>query len=132
MRYAVAHAITLETESCCNCNIVFAIPSHMQQRLKEKGGSFWCPNGHEQHYTQTEVTRLREKLAEQTREATRMAERARAAELAEQAAADREIATAKELRRVKKHVQAGVCTCCNRTFPNLARHMATKHKDAIA
>lgn len=31
--------------------------------------------------------------------------------------------------RIKKRIAAGVCTCCNRTFKNLARHMANKHPD---
>jgi uncharacterized small protein (DUF1192 family) len=29
--------------------------------------------------------------------------------------------------RTKKRVAAGVCPCCNRTFENLARHMAGEH-----
>ena len=28
--------------------------------------------------------------------------------------------------------KAGTCPCCNRTFTNLARHMASKHKDVGA
>jgi len=32
-----------------------------------------------------------------------------------------------ELKRVKRRINGGVCTCCNRTFTNLARHMKTKH-----
>ena len=29
--------------------------------------------------------------------------------------------------RIKNRIAAGVCPCCNRTFQNLARHMANKH-----
>ena len=29
--------------------------------------------------------------------------------------------------RISKRVKNGVCICCNRTFADLARHMATKH-----
>ena len=28
-------------------------------------------------------------------------------------------------------VSGGACPCCNRSFENLARHMATKHKDYV-
>lgn len=122
MGYAIPKQITLETEECCNCGIAFAMPDYMMRRLKNEGGSFYCPNGHGQHYTKSEITRLREKLDEQTRAATQMAERARNAEAAEQRAA-------KEMKRLKKRASAGVCPCCNRTFQALARHMKTKHPE---
>ena len=32
-------------------------------------------------------------------------------------------------RRIEKRIHAGVCPCCNRSFPNLQRHMAAKHPD---
>lgn len=31
--------------------------------------------------------------------------------------------------RLKNRAKAGVCPCCNRTFQNLARHMASQHPD---
>ncbi len=31
--------------------------------------------------------------------------------------------------RMRKRIQNGVCPCCNRTFQNLARHMASEHPD---
>jgi len=34
--------------------------------------------------------------------------------------------------RIKNRVSNGVCPCCNRTFANLARHMANKHPDYAA
>jgi hypothetical protein len=34
--------------------------------------------------------------------------------------------------RLKNRAAAGVCPCCNRTFAQLARHMATKHKGFTA
>lgn len=122
MSYAIPKQITLETEECCNCGITFAMPDFMMRRLRTDGGSFYCPNGHGQHYTKTEVMRLREKLDEQTRVATSMAERARSAEAAEQKVTN-------EMKRLKKRASAGVCPCCNRTFQALARHMKAKHPE---
>ena len=113
MGYAIPNQITLETVTCCNCSVVFAMPDYMIKRLQERGGSFYCPNGHSQYYTKSEVQRLREKLDEQTRAATQMAERAKAAE--------------QKMKRMGKRVSVGVCPCCNRTFQQLARHMKAKH-----
>lgn len=34
--------------------------------------------------------------------------------------------------RLKNRIGKGVCPCCNRTFQNLAAHMANKHPDFTA
>lgn len=86
----------------------------MRARLKLNGEWFYCPNGHRQHYTQSESDRLRGLLDEANRSKTQLA--------ANYAALQR------EHNRVTKRVSAGVCPCCNRTFQNLARHMASRHK----
>lgn len=122
MGFALRQEVVLETEECCKFGMMFAMPAAVRQRRLEDGGSFWCPNGHEQHFSKSEVQRLREKLDEQTRAATRQAYRALAAEVAERRAKA-------ELKRVNRRVSAGVCPCCNRTFQNLARHMKTKHSE---
>ena len=31
--------------------------------------------------------------------------------------------------RMKNRIKVGVCPCCNRTFQDLAKHMASQHKD---
>lgn len=115
---AVQQSIDLETEDCCNCGVMFAMPASMRRRLQERGGSFYCPNGHSQHYTETEVMRLREQLSAQVRMATQNLDRALRAE-----------ALAKEKDRKLCRVHNGVCPCCKRTFQNLARHMKTKHPE---
>ena len=38
-------------------------------------------------------------------------------------------ATKGVVTRLKKRAIAGVCPCCNRTFQQLAAHMAHKHPD---
>ena len=105
----------LETAECCTCHMIFAMPADMKKRCREVGGDFHCPSGHKQSYTKTELDRMRWKLDEQTRVATEQAARAARIE--------------KELARVKKRVQAGICTCCKRHFVNLERHMKSKHPE---
>lgn len=36
-----------------------------------------------------------------------------------------------EIRRQAKRSAAGVCSACNRTFQNMARHMHTKHPELV-
>lgn len=122
MGQTITNLVTLEAISCCECGIVFAMPDYMKKWRLCDGGLFYCPNGHSQRYSESELQRVQKKLADQTRIATQMAERARLAESSEEAAR-------KKLKRAEKRYAAGVCPCCNRKFQSLARHMSTKHPE---
>lgn len=120
--------MSLQTKICPVCGIQYAAPEEFfEARYKKKnsggdGHNWYCPNGHSLMFTESladKIARERDLLKQQL------------------AQKDDEIAgwkrekekTDKELRRVKKRATAGVCQCCNRTFQNVARHMATKHPD---
>jgi len=113
---------SLETVTCYKCGVLFAAPTYFMIKRREDTGIFWCPNGHNQAFVESETHRLRQQLDNQIRTATEMAERARVAEQARQK-------SDAQLKRLNKRVAAGVCPCCNRTFSNLARHMKTKHAE---
>jgi len=51
-------------ETCANCGLVFAmLKSHRDKRLKDHK-SFFCPNGHGQHYIgKSEEEKLKDELA---------------------------------------------------------------------
>jgi hypothetical protein len=120
---------TLIIEHCCNCGIAFAMPEDLQSRLKTKGGSFYCPNGHGQHYTTAENQRLQTELANAKRWEKMANERAsRAEQEAEHFKASRN-AYKGQLTRVKKQIVAGLCPCCDRRFPRLEEHMREAHPD---
>lgn len=118
--------VVLVTEECCACGVLFAFPSELQDQLRRKPGpagkQFYCPNGHPQHY-------LGKSMEQKLREAEQA--RANAEEEARIAWAEAQQAKA-EIKRQAKRASAGVCTCCHRTFQNVARHMATQHPDAVA
>jgi len=119
MGYAVAHEQTLETEECCSCGVVFAMPRSLQKQLRNNHAYFYCPVGHSQHYTgETETERLRKLLEESTRSKTALIEEKARVE------AERD-KLAKQARRIKR----GVCPCCKRNFVELGRHMKTKHPE---
>jgi hypothetical protein len=112
---------------CCDCATPIALTVDQERRLRESGATFYCALGHAQSWRETELDRLRAKLAEQTRIATIQAERAAAAERAEQTAVDQMKAAAREAKRLERRAKAGVCPCCQRSFVALRRHMAAKH-----
>ena len=128
-RQDIRYTTTLETLSCGTCGIPFAMPEDMHDKARKTGESFWCPNGHNISYHQSENAKLQRQLAD----AQRQRDNARAAydrERDRAASAERSASAYKgQVTRIRKRVGNGVCPCCNRTFANVGRHMATQHPD---
>lgn len=111
--------------TCWKCNTTYFLPIALFTAAKASPSiSFYCPYGHSAHYpdglTETDKMRRRAERAEQNIEYHRN----RAKQL------ERSVSAHKgQITKLKKRAKAGVCFCCNRTFQNLQRHMATKHAD---
>lgn len=138
------HTLTVEqkliTETCCNCGMLFAMTSDFKEdRLKRRPNDnmFYCPRGHPQHYTgPSAATKLQQQLDEERR--LRQRAEQNVAMWADDAREARERAEKERRRangykghatRITKRAKAGVCPCCNRTFKQLANHMANQHPD---
>ncbi len=116
--------------SCFKCAVPFGIPTALYNSCIAQGPAqeFFCPNGHGQVFRESELTRTQKRLASLQAMTDRIG-----AELRDERAAcarEREAhgKTTKKLTRLKTRVAHGVCGACNRTFKNLADHMATRHK----
>ncbi len=117
--------INLETILCCNCGVPFGMTDDYQQRRRADHATFYCPAGHPQSYHgKSAEEKLREQLAEKERALTA----AKCAEMNERNAREK---VERKMRRQCRRVHAGVCPCCNRTFKQLAAHMAQKHPDFV-
>jgi len=115
--------VEFATIVCSDCASIFAVTTKFQAERRASHKTFYCPNGHSQYYPgKTEADKFREAA----NEAQAQANAARHA-LAVKEKELRELAEAK--RKLEERISAGVCPCCNRTFANLHRHMATKHPD---
>lgn len=126
----VVYDVILDSEVCCECEMLFAIPHTYRLRLRKSHALFYCPAGHAQHYIDAnDEDVLREKL----RKAEARADEWRAEydqEWKARKATERRLSAAKGvLTRTKKRIANGVCPCCNRTFQNLANHMKGKHPE---
>ena len=115
---------------CCRCKTSIVLPEALYKAAKTSTRiTFYCPYGHEQHFVEGEtdldkMRRERDRLAQRVAEWTDEARRER--ELRE--VAERRAAAARgQVTKIKNRVGHGVCPCCNRTFENLARHMANQH-----
>ena len=127
---AVHAFVTYEDSGpCAECGVSVWLPANMLRQRREKGGTFFCPNGHSLAYTETEVKKLRaelelkqkqldsrQKSLEWERQRTKTAEKSRDAYKG-------------KVTEIKNRVGNGVCPCCRRSFQNLRRHMSCKHPD---
>lgn len=129
MTVEINRVVTLMTEECCACGVIFAMPDSLQRKLRASSEWFFCPNGHRQHYTETEAQRLQKQLDRERR--TREAYQSDARMLRGQRdVAQRSAAAYKgQATKLKKRAAAGTCPCCNRTVAQLAEHMKTKHPE---
>lgn len=131
MKTIELYGLTMDVHLCITCGIPFTIPLNVIEKHRENGGFHSCPNGHQQGWEKSRSTREKEKQEqEQTRrERDKLKQQIAQKDdeiLAEKAKANK---LNKELSRQSKRVHAGVCSCCNRSFQNLKRHMENKHKD---
>lgn len=109
------------TATCYSCGVEFASPLIAKRR--DDGESFYCPNGHQQHFTKTEATRLREELERVRRDLDWQKSQRQTVE--KRLIAQRGLTTRAKNKLARVH--KGVCPDCNRSFQNLAAHMKTKH-----
>jgi hypothetical protein len=120
--YTLNATQTLVTEECYRCHIVFAMPQDFQRRaLDDHSISFWCPAGHCQHYTGKTTTQREKDRAEWFARQLANREEDIRSEKASHAV------TKGKLTKARNRADKGVCQHCNRSFVNVARHVASQH-----
>ena len=121
---AVNTFVTLEPITCYLCGVAFGVPAYLKENRLDDHESFYCPNGHRQHYTgPTEKERLRKSL-EVANNSRDFYSRRLDAEVRSKRAIRAHLTRAK---KKLERVAHGVCPCCHRSFENLRRHMSAKH-----
>lgn len=131
--------MSLEQRHCPICFIEYAAPATLIAARRQDGKSFYCPQGHELVFRDSDYDRIRRERDQLKQEAARLAEEAefqrRIAAAARDArkAAERSAAAARgQVTKLKNRASAGVCPCCNRSIRQLALHMKTKHPEFVA
>lgn len=127
--FAFVLADRFELIYCYSCRIAFAVAADVRARWREKGSTFYCPNGHDQHYCESDVQKLRKQLERTERERTWAQDNAKSERLAREATERRLIGQKSAKTRLRNRIKNGVCPCCTRSFINLREHIKTKHPD---
>lgn len=126
---ADAGRLDLYVSDCPACGVVFGMPADLEQRAREDHRTIYCPSGHTMSFSGP--TQAEKDVAAANARANRLATALQAqrdqAEAARHEAAE---ARASEIR-LRWRVGNGVCPCCQRTFPALASHVATKHPEFV-
>jgi hypothetical protein len=128
----------LAVVNCATCGVTYAIPESFDRSARRYHGdepSGWkicCPFGHTWWYVgETETEKLKRQLRsarDNSAYLTSRLDQTKASLRAQKGAATR---ARNERRRQLERIAAGVCPCCNRSFTNVRRHMASKHADVL-
>lgn len=121
---------------CYQCKVAIPMTAEVNEMLIQSHRTFYCIWGHPNVYIQGESEadklrregdRLKQSIAEKddaiARARTQRDEQAGLRQTAERSAA----AYRGQVTKIKRRVGNGTCPCCNRTFVDLARHMAGQH-----
>jgi hypothetical protein len=125
----IEYGTRLTAITCGNCHIPFGLPAAMLKARQEDGGYFWCPNGHQIHYYETELDKLRKEKDRLQRVAESRAESLRITRGQRDAAQRSASALKGVVTKTKKRIGNGTCPCCNRHFANVERHMQSQHPE---
>ena len=121
--------VVLDTMVCVNCGIPFAVPRDLVKELRRNGRAFYCPNGHQQGWWESEADRLRAQVRKLQLRADADRGNLDAARVTLKLEQRQHAATKGKLTKERKRAGAGVCPVddCRRSFTNLRLHMTSKH-----
>lgn len=119
--------VTITAMTCPVCGVHYGIDEAFRKRVAGNGQGWYCTNGHNLSYKETDVDRQRKRADDAEQRIA--AEKGWSKRLSDDLEAEqrRHSATKGQLTKTRKRIAAGVCPDCNRTFQNMARHMASKH-----
>lgn len=119
----------IDAITCCNCGVVFGMDRSYKELRKKDRAMFFCPSGHQQHFVgETETEKLKKQLEQAQAHSKYLEERNDSLKKTNAATRAWLSRTTNEKERLLNRIKNGVCPCCKRTFQNLKRHMAVKHR----
>ncbi len=130
MSNTISFSVELTTIDCGQCGATYAISEKYRVHKYQESGFWHCPYCQcSWGYSEGQNTKLKNQIAQL--QTTVEHKEAAIVNLRQQrdAVERSKIALKAAHTRQCNRVKNGVCPCCNRTFQNLAAHMATKHSD---
>ena len=111
-----------------NCDAMVILPSSTMKELRRNHNSFYCYRGHPMSFGHdSDIEKLKKQLEKKEELLQRQIKRTEWAKEAEKQTEYKRRAIKGQLTKVKNRIKNGVCPCCNRSFANMAKHMANQH-----
>lgn len=139
MAEIVSVKLGLEVTTCAACGIVFAFDGATMQARRNDNKSFYCPNGHSLWFYENQIDKLKKQLTQTQKKLNDETENKEYYQRRLHETQDQLDVTARtlkasktRLRKTKERIAAGVCVWCNRSFQNVARHVAHMHPEHSA
>jgi hypothetical protein len=123
--------VTLYVSDCPSCGVVFGITAEYEDRRREDGAKFYCPNGHSMSWTKSRAD-LEKERADVAERRLKWAEAREARQRQEREAAERSARAYKgHVTRLRNRITAGVCPVpgCRRNFANVKAHIEGQHPE---
>ena len=113
----------------CRCGETNWMTPELDRILRRSHANFYCVHGHSCHWPEgeSEETKLRRERDHLKQRIAYKNDMIREAEARAEHERRRANGYKGHATRITKRAKAGVCPCCNRTFKQLARHMASQH-----
>lgn len=120
--------------ACAECQMAFWLTDEFHTVARQTQMTFYCPAGHKNYYPRgdNEADRLRKERDRLKQNEAYLESRLREVRAEADTERRRSAAARGQVTKLKKRAAAGVCPCCNRTFTDLARHMAGQHPEFIS
>lgn len=138
MSTTITMPVELTQIDCGNCGGTYAINERYRQKQQDNCGTWTCPyckcgwgysGDTAQARAEKAAKRAQELLAQERERNSRVESNLRDS----RDRAERRASAARgQITKIKNRVGHGVCPCCNRTFKQLAAHMASKHPEYAA
>lgn len=132
MSLTITNKTVFVVEDCCVCGMQFAMTEDFRRRKLNNHEGFYCPSGHGQSYTgKTEAQKQRERADKLEQQADAARARAKYWREENERTTRSRSAVKGQLTKTKKRIAGGACPCCNRSFVDLAKHMAGQHPEFV-
>ncbi len=125
--------VTLKIMECGTCGVAFAMPQTIYETASKEGGWFYCPLGHCRGWKKQDAKNAADELRDEIAKLqsniayknNQIESQKREVESQKQ-----QIISAKRAKtKLENRIKNGVCPCCQRSFVNVQKHIATKHPE---
>lgn len=121
----------IEATECGVCGVIFGLGAAFKKKRLDDSRWFFCPNGHEIHWTgQSEADKLRKQLQNVREQKDDLYESLTAARQLARTELRRAAAYRGHATRLRNRIAQGLCPAgCDQAFPDVEQHIATEHPD---